>query len=133
MAASISSRRLALKAGAASALATRPSNNRPAMLELPIVHGSRAPDTVELAWPLILPAPRAVGTGARLCRPRPTAARCRLPTPSNLPRAAAGLRHSRAPFQWRAERDPGLCFFHTLRKSLHRVRNSVLIAHFLSP
>ena len=36
-------------------------------------------------------------TGARLCRPRPAAARGQLPTPSNFPRAAAGLRHSRAP------------------------------------
>src|SRR5436309_13960610 len=35
--------------------------------------------------------------GARLCHPRPAAARCKLPTPSNFPRAAAGLRHSRAP------------------------------------
>src|SRR6266516_128719 len=44
-----------------------------------------------------------VETGARLCRPRPAAARGKLPTPSSFPPAAAGLRHSRAPFQWRGE------------------------------
>src|SRR5438552_14260216 len=49
----------------------------------------------------------ALGNGARLCRPRPAAAPGKLPTPSNFPRAAAGLRHSRAPFQWRGQRDPG--------------------------
>src|SRR6266496_1156828 len=68
------------------------------------------------------------GSGARLCRPRPAAARGKLPTPSNFPPAAAGLRHSRAPFQWRGEGIKGEwpCFFHRLRKFLHRVRSAAV-------
>src|SRR5439155_26586954 len=35
--------------------------------------------TTSVAWPLTLLSPVLLGTGARLCRPRPAAARCKLP------------------------------------------------------
>src|SRR5947209_16970266 len=62
---------------------------------LSLAHCSRDPDTVDLAWPLTLPSPRAVA-------------------PENVNGAGRGIKGE------------GPCFFHTLRKFLHRVRMSVL-------